>query len=84
MKTKPSYIDPICGMSVSPETARGEIEFEGNKYYFCSNTYKNKRQKSCSRGGIEPGAESGPTTLNLPDRTGPRSVHFGLFFILRL
>jgi Cu+-exporting ATPase len=28
--------DPICGMSVSPETARGEINFEGNRYYFCS------------------------------------------------
>jgi Cu+-exporting ATPase len=28
--------DPICRMSVSPETARGEIEFEGNRYYFCS------------------------------------------------
>ncbi|MDQ3750912.1 MAG: YHS domain-containing protein, partial [Acidobacteriota bacterium] len=30
------FIDPICGMTVSPETARGELEFEGQKYYFCS------------------------------------------------
>ncbi len=36
MKTKASHIDPICGMTVAPETAAGEIEFEGNKYYFCS------------------------------------------------
>jgi len=30
------FVDPICGMTVLPETARGEIEFEGQKYYFCS------------------------------------------------
>jgi Cu+-exporting ATPase len=30
------FIDPICGMSVSPATARGQIEFEGRPYYFCS------------------------------------------------
>jgi Cu+-exporting ATPase len=30
------FIDPICGMTVLPETARGELEFEGQKYYFCS------------------------------------------------
>src|SRR5688572_33132025 len=29
-------IDPICGMTVSPETAAGEFEHEGTKYYFCS------------------------------------------------
>lgn len=29
-------IDPICGMTVSPESAAGEYEFEGTKYYFCS------------------------------------------------
>src|SRR5688572_29728740 len=29
-------IDPICGMTVSPETAAGEFEHEGTKYHFCS------------------------------------------------
>ncbi len=29
-------IDPICGMTVSPETAAGQFEYEGAKYYFCS------------------------------------------------
>ncbi|MEO6656207.1 MAG: heavy metal translocating P-type ATPase [Pyrinomonadaceae bacterium] len=29
-------IDPICGMTVSPETAAGEYEHDGTKYYFCS------------------------------------------------
>lgn len=30
------FIDPICGMTVTPEAARGETEFEGQTYYFCS------------------------------------------------
>jgi Cu+-exporting ATPase len=35
-ETTENFIDPICGMTISPETARGELEFEGQKYYFCS------------------------------------------------
>ncbi|MDQ3129797.1 MAG: HAD-IC family P-type ATPase, partial [Acidobacteriota bacterium] len=42
------YIDPICGMTVSPETARGELEFEGQRYYFCSKgcleTFKRQKE----------------------------------------
>jgi Cu+-exporting ATPase len=29
-------IDPVCGMSVSPKTAAGSFEYEGQTYYFCS------------------------------------------------
>lgn len=29
-------IDPICGMTVNPESAAGSFEFEGKQYYFCS------------------------------------------------
>jgi Cu+-exporting ATPase len=28
--------DPVCGMSVSPASAAGSFEYEGNHYYFCS------------------------------------------------
>ena len=31
------FIDPVCGMRVSPETAAGEYQHKGEKYYFCSN-----------------------------------------------
>src|SRR6266850_1304567 len=32
-----TVIDPVCGMSVVPETARGgAVEHAGNTYYFCS------------------------------------------------
>ncbi len=34
--TTRNFIDPMCGMTVTPETALGEQEFEGEKYYFCS------------------------------------------------
>ncbi len=30
------YIDPICGMTVDPETAAGKYEYEGETFYFCA------------------------------------------------
>ena len=29
-------IDPVCGMTVSPDTAAGEYEYRGVKFFFCS------------------------------------------------
>jgi len=38
MSQKPEKVtDPICGMSIDPETAAGSAEYEGVTYYFCSN-----------------------------------------------
>ncbi len=31
-----AYKDPICGMDVTPETAAGKSEYQGQTYYFCS------------------------------------------------
>ncbi|SDB80459.1 Cu+-exporting ATPase [Raineyella antarctica] len=28
--------DPVCGMTVEPETAAGSAEHKGQTYYFCS------------------------------------------------
>ena len=28
--------DPVCGMDVTPESAAGQSEYNGNTYYFCS------------------------------------------------
>jgi Cu+-exporting ATPase len=36
------YTDPVCGMSVSPDTAVGKYDFENKTYYFCSNCCLNK------------------------------------------
>ncbi|MEP6741384.1 MAG: heavy metal translocating P-type ATPase, partial [bacterium] len=29
-------VDPVCGMTVSPNTAAGSFEYQGQTYYFCS------------------------------------------------
>lgn len=38
------FIDPVCGMAVSPESAAGSFEYNGETFYFCSKscleTYK--------------------------------------------
>ncbi len=31
------FTDPVCGMSVSPDTAAGKHDHKGETYYFCSN-----------------------------------------------
>ena len=44
MKAAPAgeFTDPVCGMSVMPETAAGQYDFEGETYYFCSTGCVNK------------------------------------------
>src|SRR3954471_967671 len=29
-------IDPVCAMQVDPRSAAGSVEYEGEKFYFCS------------------------------------------------
>jgi Cu+-exporting ATPase len=36
------HIDPICGMTVTPETAAGRSEFQGKTYYFCAVSCKQR------------------------------------------
>ncbi|MFL6468516.1 MAG: YHS domain-containing protein, partial [Pyrinomonadaceae bacterium] len=36
------FIDPVCGMKVSPDTAAGKAEHAGETYYFCSTGCVNK------------------------------------------
>lgn len=36
--------DPVCGMSVSPDSAAGSFEYKGQTYYFCSNHCRQKFQ----------------------------------------
>jgi P-type Cu+ transporter len=30
------FVDPVCGMEVTPETAADSAEYDGQTYYFCS------------------------------------------------
>lgn len=40
-----TFIDPICGMKVAPETAAGKLEHNGETVYFCSNGCLEKFKK---------------------------------------
>ena len=31
-----AHLDPVCGMTVQPESAAGSYEYQGKTYYFCS------------------------------------------------
>jgi len=31
-----TFKDPVCGMDVTPESAAGKTEYQGQTYYFCS------------------------------------------------
>ncbi len=31
-----THVDPVCGMTVDPETAASQVDYEGKTYYFCS------------------------------------------------
>ncbi|MCJ2563164.1 MAG: heavy metal translocating P-type ATPase, partial [Candidatus Thermoplasmatota archaeon] len=44
-EVKQVAIDPICKMEVDPETAAGEYEYKGKKYYFCAVGCMNRFQQ---------------------------------------
>jgi len=31
-----TFVDPVCGVEVTPETAAEKVEYGGQTYYFCS------------------------------------------------
>ena len=36
------FVDPVCGMTVVPDTSARKYDFEGETYYFCSTSCLNK------------------------------------------
>ncbi|MDQ2977497.1 MAG: heavy metal translocating P-type ATPase [Acidobacteriota bacterium] len=55
-------IDPVCGMTVDPDSAAGSYQYKGKTYYFCSTHCVNKFQetpegflnKSTSAASVQP------------------------------
>ena len=41
--------DPVCGMTVNPDTAAGSFEYQGQTYYFCSTHCLNKFREDPER-----------------------------------
>ena len=35
-------LDPVCGMTISPEDAVGHLDYKGQTYYFCAVGCKQK------------------------------------------
>lgn len=41
--------DPVCGMTIDPETAAGRSTFEGRDYFFCSAACKDEFDRNPSK-----------------------------------
>lgn len=50
-----THTDPVCGMQVDEETAAGESEYLGQKYYFCSTDCKHKFEQRPEDYVVRPG-----------------------------
>ena len=48
-----TFKDPVCGMHVTPQSAAGRHEYQGNTYYFCSlgcmETFESEPEKYAER-----------------------------------
>jgi Cu+-exporting ATPase len=42
-------VDPVCGMSVAPESSAGRTDYGGNTYYFCAPACKQKFEQDPER-----------------------------------
>ena len=45
MTSVEKQIDPVCGMTVNPESAAGSFAYEGKTYFFCSTSCQEKFRK---------------------------------------
>ncbi len=50
------FMDPVCHMSVSPETAAANYEYAGTKYYFCNTSCRDRFAADPEQFLSEPGA----------------------------
>ena len=47
--TSVAELDPVCGMTVNPSTAKGQVDHAGKTYYFCSSNCVNKFRQDPSK-----------------------------------
>src|SRR5687767_12222018 len=48
-QTTTEVLDPVCGMTISPEDAVGHVEHKGHTYYFCHESCLEKFQADPTR-----------------------------------
>jgi Cu+-exporting ATPase len=56
----PNFIDPVCGMEVTPEDAAGSFQYHGQTYYFCNESCLERFQANPEE-FLTPAAEPPPT-----------------------
>ena len=62
-------IDPVCGMTVNPETAAGSSEYKGQTYYFCSSHCLSKFRQQPESFVDEPTETTVVRPAELPTKT---------------
>jgi Cu+-exporting ATPase len=61
-------IDPVCGMTVTPETAAGTAVYDGRTYYFCSRACRDRFQADPEQYTRHQPTRPPSTTTRLPTR----------------
>ncbi len=76
------HVDPVCGMTVEPESAAAEHVHEGKKYYFCAVRCKKRFQADPHKFSASGQHPAGPVAkgarVHLPDAPGSRKRQTGL------
>src|SRR5436309_2890558 len=58
--TTTEVLDPVCGMTISPEDAVGHVKREGHTYYFCNDSCLEKFKADPTRYTHAPKQDAGP------------------------
>ncbi len=66
-------IDPVCGMSIGPEDAVGQVSHHGQTYHFCSQSCLDRFRASPDSfpKGDAPAAHQAPSASDTPEYTCP-------------
>lgn len=89
-QTLSSVVDPVCGMHVDPQKARGSAEYKGKTYYFCSagceQKFKADPEKYLTKelpGLVAIGGISGikPALSRAPEPAGPSTAKGAVTYV---
>jgi Cu+-exporting ATPase len=58
-------LDPVCGMTVNPSSAKAHAEHAGKTYYFCSKHCATKFRQDPAKYVSQPAASAGPSLLSI-------------------
>ncbi len=64
-KDTDGHVDPVCGMTVRPDTAAGSMQYRGKTYYFCATSCLDKFRDDPEHYLIPP-SERPPKTVPVP------------------